>query len=44
MQVFYGQAVDHCGLDEEEKEFLKYKTFYVNEIVAGIRRLAPVNA
>ena len=41
MQVFYGQDVDHCGLEKEEKEFLKYKTFYGNEIVAGACRLAP---
>jgi type I restriction enzyme M protein len=39
--VFYGQAVDHCGLDKEEKEFLKYKTFYGNEITASACRLAP---
>ena len=31
------------GLDKEEKEFLKHKTFYGNEIVAGARRLALMN-
>ncbi len=30
-------------IDKEEKEFLKYKTFYGNEIVAGARRLALMN-
>jgi type I restriction enzyme M protein len=39
----YDYIVDHYGLDKEEKEFLKYKTFYGNEIVAGARRLALMN-
>ena len=30
-------------LDKEQKQFLKYKTFYGNEIVAGTRRLALMN-
>jgi len=30
-------------IDKEEKGFLKYKTFYGNEIVAGARRLALMN-
>ena len=30
-------------IDKEEKEFLKYRTFYGNEIVAGARRLALMN-
>jgi type I restriction enzyme M protein len=39
----YDYIVDHYGIDKEEKEFLKYKTFYGNEIVAGARRLALMN-
>jgi type I restriction enzyme M protein len=30
-------------LDKEQKQFLKFKTFYGNEIVAGTRRLALMN-
>ena len=30
-------------LDKKQKEFLKFKTFYGNEIVAGTRRLALMN-
>lgn len=30
-------------LDKEEKQFLKYQTFFGNEIVAGTRRLALMN-
>lgn len=33
----------HYRLDREEKAFLKYKTFYGNEIVASARRLALMN-
>jgi type I restriction enzyme M protein len=31
------------SLDKEQKQFLKYKTFFGNEIVAGTRRLALMN-
>lgn len=34
---------DNYSLDKEEKEFLKHKTFFGNEIVAGTRRLALMN-
>jgi len=41
---FFLAAYDHIvannDLDREQKEFLKNKTFYGNEIVAGTRRLA----
>ena len=30
-------------LDKEQKEFLKHKTFYGNEIVASARRMALMN-
>jgi type I restriction enzyme M protein len=33
----------HLDIDKEEKEFLKYKTFAGNEIVASTRRLALMN-
>ena len=39
----YDYVVDHYGLDKADKEFLKYKTFYGNEIVAAARRLALMN-
>lgn len=34
---------DHYSLDKEQKQFLKMKTFYGNEIVAGTRRMALMN-
>ncbi|MCW5914224.1 MAG: SAM-dependent DNA methyltransferase [Chitinophagaceae bacterium] len=34
---------DNYSLDREEKEFLKHKTFFGNEIVASTRRLALMN-
>ena len=33
----------HYDLDKEQKRFLKFNTFYGNEIVAGTRRLALMN-
>lgn len=39
----YDWIVDHRDLDKEAKEFLKYKTFFGNEIVASTRRLALMN-
>src|SRR5450759_3114197 len=35
-------AANH-NLDKEQKQFLKFKTFFGNEIVAGTRRLALMN-
>ncbi|MFW6351379.1 MAG: N-6 DNA methylase [Bacteroidota bacterium] len=43
---FFLAAYDHLvnkGLDKEQKEFLKHKTFKGNEIVPGTRRLALMN-
>jgi type I restriction enzyme M protein len=34
---------EHLELDKEQKEFLKYRTFAGNEIVASTRRLALMN-
>ncbi len=34
---------NNYSLDKEQKQFLKFKTFYGNEIVAGTRRLALMN-
>ncbi|MBS1786750.1 MAG: SAM-dependent DNA methyltransferase [Acidobacteria bacterium] len=39
----YDFLVAHYKLDKEQKQFLKYKTFYGNEIVASTRRLALMN-
>lgn len=39
----YDWLVEHRNLDKAQKEFLKYHTFYGNEIVAGTRRLALMN-
>ena len=39
----YDWLVANQDLDKESKKFLKYKTFYGNEIVAGTRRLALMN-
>jgi type I restriction enzyme M protein len=39
----YDWMTDHLELDKEQKEFLKYRTFAGNEIVAGTRRLALMN-
>ena len=39
----YDYLVAHHELDKEEKQFLKYKTFFGNEIVASTRRLALMN-
>jgi len=39
----YDFIVENYDLDREEKEFLKYKTFFGNEIVASTRRLALMN-
>ena len=39
----YDWIVDHRDLDKEAKQFLKYETFFGNEIVASTRRLALMN-
>jgi len=39
----YDWIVDNRTLDKEEKQFLKYETFFGNEIVASTRRLALMN-
>jgi type I restriction enzyme M protein len=39
----YDYLVAHHQLDKEGKQFLKYKTFFGNEIVASTRRLALMN-
>jgi type I restriction enzyme M protein len=39
----YDFIVANHSLDREQKEFIKFKTFYGNEIVAGTRRLALMN-
>ena len=39
----YDFLVANYDLDREQKQFLKYKTFFGNEIVAGTRRLALMN-
>ena len=39
----YDWLVDNCDLDKDQKKFLKFNTFYGNEIVAGTRRLALMN-
>jgi type I restriction enzyme M protein len=39
----YDWIVDNRELDKEAKQFLKYETFFGNEIVAGTRRLALMN-
>ena len=39
----YDWLVENKELDKDQKEFLKYNTFYGNEIVAGTRRLALMN-
>ncbi|MFB9865636.1 class I SAM-dependent DNA methyltransferase [Rufibacter immobilis] len=39
----YDYLVAHHDLDKEERHFLKYKTFFGNEIVASTRRLALMN-
>ncbi|OPZ27975.1 MAG: putative type I restriction enzymeP M protein [Bacteroidetes bacterium ADurb.BinA174] len=39
----YDWLVENHQLDKEEKEFLKNKTFYGNEIVANTRRLCLMN-
>lgn len=39
----YDWIVDNRDLDKEAKQFLKYKTFFGNEIVASTRRLALMN-
>jgi len=36
-------AAEHYSLSQDQKEFLKHKTFSGNEIVAGTRRLALMN-
>ena len=38
----YDFLVKHYSLDRDEKEFLKFKTFFGNEIVAGTRRFEMV--
>lgn len=43
---FFLAAYDYLnaqGLDRDERDFLKHKTFYGNEIVANTRRLALMN-
>ena len=39
----YDYITNNYRLDREEKHFLKYNTFYGNEIVANTRRLALMN-
>jgi len=39
----YDFIVAHHSLDKEQKQFIKFNTFYGNEIVAGTRRLALMN-
>jgi len=39
----YDFIVNNYSLDREQKEFLKHKTFFGNEIVANTRRLALMN-
>jgi type I restriction enzyme M protein len=39
----YDYIVDNHSLDREQKRFLKYNTFFGNEIVANTRRLALMN-
>jgi type I restriction enzyme M protein len=39
----YDYLVEHHTLDKEQKQFLKYNTFFGNEIVASTRRLALMN-
>jgi type I restriction enzyme M protein len=39
----YDYIVDNNKLDQEEKSFLKNKTFYGNEIVASTRRMCLMN-
>lgn len=39
----YDFLVENYNLDKSQKQFLKYKTFHGNEIVAGTRRLALMN-
>ncbi len=39
----YDYLVDNNKLDKEQNLFLKYQTFFGNEIVAGTRRLALMN-
>ncbi len=39
----YDFLIAHHKLDKEQKQFLKYQTFYGNEIVAGTRRMALMN-
>jgi type I restriction enzyme M protein len=39
----YDYLVDKHELDKEQKRFLKYNTFFGNEIVASTRRLALMN-
>jgi type I restriction enzyme M protein len=39
----YDHIVEHHKLDKAQSKFLKYNTFYGNEIVASTRRLALMN-
>jgi type I restriction enzyme M protein len=39
----YDWLVDHRDMNKEAKRFLKYETFFGNEIVASTRRLALMN-
>ncbi len=39
----YDYIAQNYSLDKEQKHFLKYKTFFGNEIVANTRRLALMN-
>jgi type I restriction enzyme M protein len=39
----YDWMVDNCDMDKEAKKFMKYETFFGNEIVASTRRLALMN-
>ncbi|WP_347160173.1 class I SAM-dependent DNA methyltransferase [Pontibacter chitinilyticus] len=39
----YDYLVEHHQLDREQRQFMKYSTFFGNEIVASTRRLALMN-
>ena len=39
----YDSIVENYELDKDQKKYLKYKTFFGNEIVANTRRLALMN-
>lgn len=39
----YDYLTEHYDMDKSQKQFLKFNTFFGNEIVAGTRRLALMN-